>query len=199
MSNRKGVRAGVALLVGLMLTAALGACGKTVSRRDVRETIDLSGRWNDTDSQLVSEAMIKDSLTWPWIDEWRQKRGKKPVVMAYGVKNRSNEHINTQTFTKDLERAFLKSGRVGVVADRDQREATRDERADQQGGLTANPAALGKELGADFVMTGDINTIEDRAGSEHLMFYQVNLELINVETNEKSWIGDKKIKKLIDN
>lgn len=187
-------------LPGLLLLAAvmvLSACGKSVSRRSATEDIDLSGRWNDVDSQEVSAAMIKDALTWPWIQQWTQKHGSAPIVMAYGVKNRSSEHINTQTFMKDLERAFLRSGRVRLVADRDERLATRSERADQQAGLTANPAAVGKELGANFVLTGVLNSITDQEGGDKVVFYQTNLTLINVETNEKVWIGEKKIKKYI--
>lgn len=186
------------ILLLLMVALLASSCGKKVSRRGAREVIDLSGKWNDIDSQQVSRAMIKDSLSWPWIDEFRRSKGKKPVVMAYGVKNRSSEHINTQTFMKDLERAFLKSGRVSVVADRSQRMDLREERADQQAGLTANPSAIGKELGANFVLTGVLNTIVDQEGGEKVVFYQVNLELINVETNEKVWIGDHKIKKFIE-
>ena len=186
----------VSVLVLVLVT--LAACGKSVSRREASEAIDLSGRWNDVDSQQVSQAMIKDALSWGWIDDFRRTKGRKAVVMAYGVKNRSTEHINTQTFMKDLERAFLKSGRVSVVADKDQRLSVREERADQQQGLTANPARIGKELGADFVLTGVLNSIVDQEGGEKVVFYQANLELINVETNEKVWIGDKKIKKFIE-
>ena len=183
------------LALAAMLTAS---CGKKVSRVGASEQIDLSGKWNDTDSQLVADESIKDSLSWPWIDEFRQANAnKKPVVIAYGVANRTSEHINTQTFMKDLERAYLKSGRVTVVADSDQRRQIRDERAEQQQGLTANPAAVGKETGADFVLTGVLNSIKDREGGDEVIFYQANLELINVETNEKAWIGDKKIKKFV--
>lgn len=185
------------LLLALVLFAA-ASCGKQVSRRQASEVIDLSGKWNDVDSQQVSHAMAKDALSWPWIDEWRRSKGRKPVVMAYGVKNRSLEHINTQTFMKDLERAFLRSGRVSIVADRDQRLSVREERTQQQAGLTANPARIGKELGADFVLTGVLNSIVDQEGSESVVFYQTNLELINVQTNEKVWIGDHKIKKFIE-
>jgi penicillin-binding protein activator len=186
---------GVLLLVAIV---ALAACGKSVSRRQASEAIDLSGRWNDTDSQEVSQAMIQDALTFGWIDQFRQSKGRKPIVMAYGVKNRSTEHINTQTFMKDLERAFLRSGRVTVVADKDERLATRGERADQQQGLTANPSRIGKELGADFVLTGVLNSIVDQEGGQSVVFYQANLELISVESNEKVWIGDKKIKKFVE-
>ena len=195
----KASQLGILLLLTIFtLSLGLTGCGKKVSRRSAGEQIDLSGRWNDTDSQLVSKEMIEDSLSWPWIEDWGKKTGKKPTVMAYAVKNRSLEHINTQTFMKDLERAFLRSGRVRVVADRDQQADVRDERANQQIGLTANPAAVGKELGADFVLTGVLNSIVDKEGGEKVVFYQANLELISVETNEKVWIGDKKIKKFVD-
>lgn len=187
----------VALLLALsaLLTAS---CGKKVSRVGAGEQIDLSGKWNDTDSQLVANAMIKDSLSFPWIDSYsRANGGKRPVVMAYGVTNRTSEHINTETFMKDLERSFLRTGRVTVVADADQRRSTRDERGEQQEGFTANPAAIGKETGANFILTGTLNSIKDREGGDEVIFYQANLELINVETNEKAWIGDHKIKKFV--
>jgi uncharacterized protein (TIGR02722 family) len=186
----------------LILTAVaflLSACGpsRAVSRRSAGEAIDLSGKWNDTDSRLMAEEMIKDVVNRPWLDDFRQGKKRKPIVIPFGVKNRTTEHINTQTFVKDLERALLNSGRVRVVSTREQRKGIRTERADQQAGLTQNPTAIGKELGADFVLTGELNSIQDRSGGEEVIFYQGNMELISVETNEKVWIGDKKIKKLI--
>jgi uncharacterized protein (TIGR02722 family) len=185
-------------LVAVAVLVALAGCAEQkVSRREAGEQIDLSGKWNDTDSQLVSKESIDDAMTFPWASNFQKQKGRNPVVVAFGVKNRTSELINTQTFMKDLERAFLRSGRVDVVADRDQRAELREERADQQGGFTANPAKIGKEVGADFVLTGTLNDIKDRDGSQELVFYQANLELVNVETNQKVWIGDKKIKKLI--
>jgi hypothetical protein len=55
----------------------------------------------------------------------------------------------------------------------------------------------GKEIGADFMLIGTMNTIRDEAGGKAVMFYQVNLELIDMANNLKAWIGEKKIKKLI--
>jgi hypothetical protein len=142
--------------------------------------------------------MIKDSLSRPWIKQWVKKNGKNPAVMTIGVKNKSHEHINTRTFMKDLERAFINSGRVTVVADTEQRKTLRAERSDQQTGNVGNPSAVGRELGADFVLTGELNTIPDQEGGKRIMFYQIDLELISVETNAKVWIGGKKIKKFIE-
>jgi penicillin-binding protein activator len=186
------------VLVMAVAIALAGCSEKRVSRVDTSQQIDLSGKWNDTDSQMVSSTMITDAMSFPWANQFHAKNGRNPVVVAFGVKNRTAELINTQTFMKDLERAFLRSGQVDVVADRDQRSELREERADQQTGFTANPAKIGQEVGADFVLSGTINSIQDQLDNNSVIFYQTNLELVSVATNQKVWIGENKIKKLID-
>ena len=144
--------------------------------------------------------MINDSLSRYWIEDWRDRTGNKPSVIVGAVRNRSSEHINTRTFTKDLERAFVNSGRVRVVADSGEREGLREERLDQLRNSTIETAkSMGKEIGADFMLIGGINTIIDAAGNKQVRYYQVELELIALETNEKVWIGQKKLKKLVKN
>lgn len=187
---------GLLVLLGL----ALGCGGTTVKRTAVEEEIDLSGLWNDVDSQRVSEEMINDSLSRYWIEDWRDRTGNRPTVIVGAVRNKSSEHINTRTFVKDLERAFVNSGRVRVVADGGEREGLREERLDQLRNATIETAkSMGKEIGADFMLIGGINTIIDAAGNKQVRFYQVELELIALETNEKVWIGQKKLKKLVKN
>lgn len=187
----------------VVLSILLGACSsqKKVTRVSPDEQIDLSGRWNDTDSRLTAEAMINQSLTEPWLNNFRDTHGgDKPVVICGFVKNKSHEHINAETFIKDMEKAFLNSQQVRLVQGGEKREEIRKERADQQDFSSAETMkAWGREVGADFMLQGTINSIVDSEGRETVNFYQVNLELTNIETNEIVWIGDKKIKKYIKN
>ncbi len=197
--SRRGMRVPSALAL-VLLALALG-CASTpkVTRTDAEETIDVSGFWNDSDSRMVSEEMVADSLGRVWIDDWRGATGGKPTVIVGAVRNRSSEHINTRTFVKDLERAFVNSGRVRVVASSDERGGMREERLDQLRNATIETAkSMGKEIGADFMLIGGINTIIDAAGGTSVRYYQVELEMINLESNEKVWIGQKKIKKLVE-
>lgn len=178
----------------------LFGCATTprVQRVAVEEQIDLSGEWNDTDSQLVANEMVKDALSRPWIDEFVSSKGQKPRVIVGTVKNRSHEHINTQTFVKDLERELINSGRVVFVASKEERQEIREEKLDQMMHASADTRKqLGEEWGADFILQGQINTILDQAGNQTVKYYQVELELVNILTNEKVWIGQKKIKKLV--
>jgi uncharacterized protein (TIGR02722 family) len=184
-----------ALIVGLLVTACSTV---TVDRVGVEKTVDLSGRWNDTDSRLVSEEMIADVLSRPWIDQFRAGKGKDPVVIVGSVRNRSDEHINTRTFVSDLERALINSGEVAFVAGSGEREEIREERKDQAAHASeATAKEEGEEIGADFMLQGAINTIVDRIEGEEVKFYQVNLELIDIQSHRKVWIGEKKIKKLV--
>lgn len=188
---------GIFLLLGAAL--ALSACGMKVSRVAPDTTTDLSGRWNDTDSRLVAQEMVSDALGRPWLDKFMSQHRKEPTVIVGTVVNRSHEHINVQTFIKDLERELTNSGRVVFVASKSEREEVREERQEQQEFSSEETAkGLGKEIGADYMLKGTINTILDEAKGTKTIFYQVDLEMIDIEKNTKIWFGQKKIKKIIE-
>ena len=185
------------LLTGIMIFSGCSS-SKQVTRVDADTTIDLSGRWNDTDSRMVADDIIQDCLTHPWINDHGISTGGKPVVIVGGIRNKSMEHIPVATFVTDIERAFINSGKVRTVSSSSERGEVREERADQgEFAAIETIKRMGRELGADYMMTGEINTIEDREGGDQVVFYQTDLTLTNIETNEKVWIGNKKIKKFI--
>jgi len=189
-------------ITGLMVIWIVfaGCASVNVDRVETDKIIDLSGKWNDTDSRLVSEEMIKDVLSRPWHKKFVNKHsGNLPTVIVGTVRNRSHEHINVNTFVKDLERALINSGEVSFVADRVQREELREELKQQATHSSEDTAkAPGEEIGANFMLKGEINTIRDKLEGEEVMFYQINLELIDIETHRMVWIGEKKIKKFIE-
>ncbi len=177
------------------------SCGpqRTVTRVDNDTVIDLSGRWNDTDSQQTSQAMITQSLTEAWLTNFAQQNpGKKPVVIVGFVTNNTDEHIQSETFIKDLEKAFINSGQVRLVAGGAKRDEIRKERAQQQDYSSVETMKKwGQEVGADYMLQGDISSIIDSYNKEKVIYYQVNLQMTDIETTEIVWLGDKKIKKYI--
>jgi uncharacterized protein (TIGR02722 family) len=186
------------LATALISIVALTGCKTKVERVTVDETIDLSGRWNDTDSQLVSAEMIADIASRSWIEEYTSRNGKKPVVIVGTIRNKSSEHIETETFTKDLERELINNGRVTFVANKAERGELREERKEQQTwSREETQKRLAAETGADYMLQGSIKTIIDQEGKESVKFYQVDMEVVHLETNEKVWVGDKKIKKYV--
>lgn len=188
-----------AFVIVLMMCLAV-ACGSSrkVYRIEPETVTDLSGRWNDTDARLVAEEMVSDCLSRPWLMDWVANTGGKPVVTVGTIRNRSSEHIDTETFTTDFERELINSGQVRFVASRGQRDEIRDERFDQQ--EWASPETMKRiraETGADFILVGAIKSIVDEIEGTRVVYYQTDLEMIDIESIEKVWIGSKKIKKEI--
>ena len=193
-----------AFVAALFLYAVSLACspmpdGPVVHRTAANEDIDLSGEWNDVDSRLVSQEMVKDLLARPWLDEFREAQGQKPKMVVGRVANKSHDHIPVDTFIKDLERELINSGEVRFMASHGQRAQLTGEKMYQaKAASLETQKAMGRELGADFLLVGQINSIIDQAGGLTMKYYQIELELINIETGEKVWIGQKKIKKVIE-
>jgi len=189
----------LALLMALVLAFAAAGCSTEVKRIDAGQVEDLSGAWNDTDSQQVSAEMITDVMDRPWLGEFTRTQKRQPAVIVGEVSNLSHEHINVNTFVADMERALINSDKVQLVASSTERQEVRDERKDQD--LNASEVtrkAMGQEKGADFMLKGTINTIIDAEGKTQLRYYQVDLTLISLVDNRKVWVGQKKIKKLVE-
>lgn len=182
---------------GIFITS----CGRQVTRVGIEETIDISGRWNNTDSREVAEQMTSQILSGSWIgDHQESNAGKKPVVIVGMVQNKSHEHIDAETFVKDVERSFIQSQRVRLVQGGAKREELRAERADQQTNSSVSTMKkFGLENGADYILQGSINSIVDSHKKKKVVYYQVNLELTNIQSGEVVWIGEKKIAKYVKN
>jgi hypothetical protein len=194
----RGLRTAVAVLAGTVL---LGGCASEtkVTRVDTEVVTDLSGRWNDTDSRMVAETMVKEALGSPWLENYTRSKNKQPVVVVGTILNRSHEHIDVQTFVTDLSRELTNSQKVTFVAGKGEREEVREERREQAvHALEDTQKAPGKEIGADYMLKGNISTILDESQGIKAVFYQVDLELIDLQNNVKSWFGQKKIKKVIE-
>lgn len=188
----------IGTLVVLTIALINGCANRKITRVDPNETIDLSGRWNDSDSRLVSEEMIGDLLTSAWIPRYLKANDKRPVVVVGLVENKSHEHINSETFIKDVEKAIIRDGNIRLVVAGEKRNELRKERAEQQD--YASPETTkkwGKELGADFILQGTINSIVDSYKKQKVVTYQIDLQLTNIETIEVVWMGENTINKQI--
>ncbi|MBN1292933.1 MAG: penicillin-binding protein activator LpoB [Candidatus Latescibacteria bacterium] len=173
---------------------------RKVERIDTNSAIDLSGRWNDTDARLVAEEMVADGLSRAWITDFAAAKGNKPTVIVGMVYNKTHELINTETFIREIEREFLNSGKIRLVQAGEAREQLRDERADQQEYASKETMKKwGQERGADFMLQGTVNSEVDTYNNKKVVYYQIDLDMSDLQTNEKVWIGSKKIRKFITN
>lgn len=159
---------------------------------------DLSGRWNDTDSRMVSKKLIAEMLENPWYKTWARDKDRKPVIIVGRIKNETMEHINSGAFVADLEYALINSGKIAFVAGGKDRDDIRRERLNQLSNASEETIKeFGREIGSDFILFGSIISFTDQAGSIKAVTYQIDMSLVDIEENIKVWAGQEKIKKII--
>jgi len=184
-----------------MIAALFVSCASSsgVTRVDANTNIDLSGYWNDTDVKIVCQSLINDCLSSPRVDQAIKAKGKTPTVIVGRFKNDSSEHIDTSIISSIMEQTIFNSGKLDFVAGGSTRDQVRAERQDQQSNASeATATKLANETGADFMLTGSVKAIVDRAGNQTVRTYFVSAEMTNIETNGRMWIGqNSEIKKVI--
>jgi len=195
------MRSGFLIVLLPAFAAAISGCSTTkVSRVEAGKEIALTDRWNDEDSRQVADAMIDDMLSFPWLRDFeRQHKGDRATVIVQHVANKSHEHIATDTFVNDIKRALIRSGKVDFVAGGEEREAVREEKKQQDVYASEKSRVeMGQETGANFALSGSINSFVDQVEGKRVTFYQVDLKLINLKTTREVWNGQKQIKKFME-
>ncbi|MBN2564790.1 MAG: penicillin-binding protein activator LpoB [Candidatus Eisenbacteria bacterium] len=198
----------VSRLVVMVLAAALATglftgCATKVANVDPSTEGYISGRWNDSDARAVADELIPQCLGTPWLPEFRGQHGDaRPRVVVGDIENNTSEHINKDVFINELQRVLINSGVVRFVADPGVREELMQEVQWQEqmakGGGVSGDVAEGVS-GADFMMLGTLSSVIDQADKKAIVYYKVDLWLIDLRTWEKVWIGSAERKHLVEN
>jgi uncharacterized protein (TIGR02722 family) len=184
----------------LFCLAIITGCSRQVSRIDPSQQIDLSGRWNDSDSRIVADKMIQDLLSSDRFKEYAASLKRKPVIVVGLIRNKTSEHIDANNYIKKLEMAIYNSNVADIVESEEFRDKLRKERAEQQD--FADPATVaqwGKEIGADVMLFGEMNSETDVLNKKRVVNYITTLFLTDIETNKRIWYGQHEIKKFVKN
>ena len=188
------------LCVLLVLFIIAGCQTRQVTRIDPSTEIDLSGRWNDTDSRKVADQMIYDLFDSDSFKDYAKSRTGKPVIVVGAIRNKTSEHIDADNFVKKFEVVIHNSGTADLVESSEFRDQLRVERLEQQ--EFADPATvkqMGKETGADLMLFGEITSETDTYNNKRVVNYITTLFLTDIETNKRIWYGQNEIKKFVKN
>jgi len=184
----------------LIILLLITSCARQVSRVSPDQSYDLSGRWNDTDSRAVAEAMIADLLASDRFKEYAKEKGKKPTIIVGIITNKTSEHIDADNYIKKLELAIYNSNVADLVESDTFRDKLREERAQQQDfASSATAAKWGEEVGANLMLFGEMTSETDTYNKKRVVNYVTTLFLTDTETNKRVWYGQKEIKKFIKN
>ncbi|MBF0440872.1 MAG: penicillin-binding protein activator LpoB [Oligoflexales bacterium] len=189
------VSAGVLLMTFIMILTGC-ATGGGVYESSEKEKI-LDDKWNNTDANKVANYMIDKCLSAPWLKEFEKKnKGKKPVVIVMKMKNRTDEHIDTDALTEAIRSELINSGKVRFLAAEKRDEILKELEYQNSGAVSKESKKdRGKQIGADYVISGAISSIVNQKGDLKDVTYRVDMNISNIETSEIEWNGYQKISK----
>lgn len=186
----------------LVVALSIASCGpKLVQERlDPDEDITLNTRWNDVDAHEAAHTMIESCLDTAWLVRFAARNdGARPIVIVTRVKNKTDEHIDVETLTNEIRTELIHSGQVRFV-DAKLRDDIIAEYDYMNSGMVRKDQRKGpgQQLGADFLLAGEISSISSELGDQKLVTYHVDLRLTNLATSEIEWAERHKIKKLFE-
>ena len=181
----------------MMLGAALvlGGCASKVDYGDAQARETVNTDFGSTDLQMIAAKMVDDMLVFPPIVQLTQSR--RPVVFVDSIKNKTTEHIDTESITDTIQSKLLNSGKFRFV-DMTKVESVREQLdyQSESGLVDPNTAAqMGRQIGAEFMMYGNFSSIVKRDGNTKDVYYKFTLKLMNIQTGIIEWANEKEIRK----
>lgn len=184
----------------LLFIVVIACQNRKVTRIDPSTEIDLSGRWNDTDSRKVADQVIYDLFDSQNFKTYASELGRKPVIVMGLIRNKTAEHIDANNFIKKFEMVILNSSIADIVESEEFRDKLRVERSQQQDFAdTSTAKQFGKEIGADLMLFGEMTAETDVYNKKKVVNYITTLFLTDIETNKRIWYGQNEIKKFVKN
>lgn len=178
--------------------AVLSGCastGSTVAYGDAQATETLTKDFGSTDLQMIASKMVDDMLAFPPIIQITQAR--RPVMFVDRIKNKSQEHIDTESITDTIQNKLINSGKFRFV-DMTSVGAVADQLAfQQQSGMVdkRTAAPVGAQIGAEYMLNGNLSSIVKNAGGKSDVYYKFTLKLLNLKTGIVEWTSEKEIRK----
>lgn len=190
-ANKFGTILSLVILCGLA-----SACGPKAFTKgeydDPNKVILLDDKFNENDMQLVSNQLVSSLVEYGKIKTAKEP----PIVMVGNVKNRTAEHIDVKMITDKIRTEVMKSGKFRF-SDKGSRDEVAEEYDYQAGGFVDQKTAVkkGRQIGVKYLITGDISSNVQEVGKDKVIYYQVTLNLVDLETNVMEWSDRKEIRK----
>lgn len=185
------------LLLLIVLIAFLSACAPTIQYNIKDEETVTGSDWSAKDLKDVSDYMA-DSLKQSAFIAGPQYASEKPRwMLARDMKNETDEHVNTRTIMEKIRTRLINGGIASFIDDQAIEDILNQMKL-QQSGLFDNKtvAQVGKLVGARLILRGTISSIRKKTERTDIIYYNITLQLVNIQTGEIVWTDEKEIQRL---
>ncbi|MDD2850383.1 MAG: penicillin-binding protein activator LpoB [Desulfuromonadaceae bacterium] len=189
---------GIGKLLMMVAVAALfiSGCASTIQYGDAGSSKPVSKEFGSSDLQQIAEAMVDSMITFPPMVELTS--GRRPVVSVDNVKNKSMQHIDTESITDSIRAKLIRSGKFRFIDRTTDAQAVEELKTQNDSGLVdKNKAvAFGQQFGAEFLLTSNFSEIRQKAGNTTDVYYKFTMSLKNLKTGILEWSDEKEIRKV---
>jgi len=170
-------------------------CVSKVDYGDAAETETVNTDFGSTDLQLTAEKMVDSLLSFPPIIDITSKR--RPVMFVDTIKNKTTEHIDTESITDTIQTKILRSGKFRFV-DMSKVEEVRNQLDYQRNSGMVNQqtaVALGRQIGAEYMLYGNLSSIVKKGNNVKDVYYKFTMKVMHLESGIVEWQDEKEIRK----
>ena len=164
-------------LLSVFLLSGCAMFRQSIKETDPQEASKLTAKFDQHDLYDMAEQISQDIITHPFPPE-----GTTPIMAPLGIQN------NTKSLENTLTTKLLNTGRMQFV-----NTARRDDLLKEQGFQIANctdatRVAVGKQLGARYMLTGSITELGAESGKQVRVskkkdvYYQLTVEITDIQT-----------------
>jgi hypothetical protein len=179
----------------LGLAVILGGCANKVSYGDAQQTETTTIDFGSTDLQKIAAEMVDSMMMSGSVAAIT--RDQRPIVFVERIKNKTSEHIDTESITDTISTKMLNSGKFRFV-DMERVESVRKQLNFQNTDELVNQSAaiqFGKMVGAQYMLYGNLSSIVKNAGSDKDVYYKMTMRLMDLETGLIEWADETEIRK----
>jgi len=186
--------AGILIIAGA-LSVSLAGCSKGVKYGDAGAVETTTTGFGSTDLQQIASKMVDSVLTFPPIVELTAKR--RPVMFVDSIKNKTTEHIDTESITDTISSKLLRSGKFRFVDMTKVAELKKQLDYQNDSGMVNQNSAvkMGQQIGAEYMLYGNLSSIVKRNSSRKDVYYKFTLKLVHLQTGIVEWSDEKEIRK----
>jgi len=175
---------------------ALGGCASTMQYGDAGSAKPISTEFGSSDLQQIAETMVDSMLIFPPMVELTASR--RPVVSVDRVKNKTMQHIDTESITDSIRTKLIRSGKFRFIDRTTDAQTIEELKTQQDSGLVDKNSAVkfGQQIGAEFLLTSNFSEIRQKVGSTTDVYYKFTMSLKNLKTGILEWSDEKEIRKV---
>ncbi|SQH75486.1 conserved protein of unknown function [Shewanella benthica] len=181
-----------------MLAVAVGlvGCQSKVEYGDATEVETVNENFGSADLQSITAKMVDSMLTFPPI--MAMTLNDRPIMFVDKIKNKTSEHIDTESVTDSISNKLLRSGKFRFI-DMTKVDEVRKQLDYQNNAGMVDPStaiSFGRQIGAQYMLYGNLSSIVKQSGSTKDVYYKMTMRLMDLETGLIEWSDEKEIRKV---